>query len=1139
MEQPTNLVAAQPALEEVPADQFVEYKEPLPTPDSSTLIRDEEIEKISRETGADKKMLRTFTDLKLGTRELGYDEQDSTNALTSPSFWKSMGLNLAGTGNEMLLGYPTALWRKFFNDKKHQEALDRISALVDERKATLQKGLELGLGLPGFGAVAKAEGLVSKVAKGAAVGAAIGGTHGYLGSKEGEEIEDTARGLALGGVLGAAIPAGIESAGYLWRRKGQIFGYGLPKEGGHIEEKAVKMYEEAGSAEKELSSAMSEILAEPSLLHEMDRLAILVNRYPEIDMLISEGASKEYRREVRRYLPAEMRDALPQRRGREGELAKESQAELARKPKASIPPRDIDEFDTFMQGSMKESAETMEKLLIRQQFVRDEMRKLANRETGRDTLAKDYSSKAAARKTDKELEKFFTENKEANIGERRLTEGIYHHRLSEYRGMAAEGLTVESTSKLGKIADRLINPIYVMANIDRKLNTKGEAYLHDVTNGLDKFNNIAVGLKAELDVLRREAGSEENLVKIRNALDRGVSTGDQALDLTRDKYREFFSKVRREAVDVYNAAIPERENYVPYRLLPPVEIIKIIKRMDADTGLADRMDGLGRKQIQALRQGGEGLSGQAAKDSEFLRSLEHLTGDYVSTGTHVRDAVKKIAENDIDMVRRNNMVSTAEKAREGKVPEILLNKNVDELARSWIANTYRSAILYRPIRNMKNLIPLLRQKGEDSAADRLVKLTDALSTGVDAWGVRARGVADEFRARIDDKLANTEDPLETWALQKVRIIPDVLSALKAQVYPSLMGGRVKPVLRNALQPFGTTAMELATNLGGYGYGTGTVLKSYGKVLSLFRSGGIEKLLADKGYLAKMPFKNLTDDVENTLGAKTSRVVHTMDWMNQVLMSGMNVTENINRAVTYFSAEKVAKDYLAGNSRARMFAEKTLGAGWQVKLKELGPNPTVQAVTDIFAGHLIDRTQLRYGRVLEAEISREVGPVLAAFTKWPTSVLGDIVDKFRRGQGVGGTAVRWMIPFFALEALDRASDFSYDTLGEREKKFLYRGGISEYAPVTSLNSILTGQIVQSPITGLLFDMAKQLEQSGTVEEGAMRAFTTLINTGLSTFSPGAGLVNMIGKEFPAIFLDEKGLSGKLRYNKETGFTLEDK
>ncbi len=166
-------------------------------------------------------------------------------------------------------------------------------------------------------------------------------------------------------------------------------------------------------------------------------------------------------------------------------------------------------------------------------------------------------------------------------------------------------------------------------------------------------------------------------------------------------------------------------------------------------------------------------------------------------------------------------------------------------------------------------------------------------------------------------------------------------------------------------------------------------------------------------------------------------------------------------------------------------------------------------------------------------------MLAAFTKWPTSVLGDIVDKFRRGQGVGGTAVRWMIPFFALETLDRASDFSYDTLGEREKKFLYRGGISEYAPVTSLNSILTGQIVQSPITGLLFDMAKQLEQSGTVEEGAMRAFTTLINTGLSTFSPGAGLVNMIGKEFPAIFLDEKGLSGKLRYNKETGFTLEDK
>jgi hypothetical protein len=746
-------------------------------------------------------------------------------------------------------------------------------------------------------------------------------------------------------------------------------------------------------------------------------------------------------------------------------------------------------------------------------------------ESGAKIVEKFNKGKMVTKGQDELISDWLQKNRNITTGETRFLDNLDSHRMNKYR-LDHTPEYMEPTSAIGKALNRIINPVYVLSEVDRKLGTKFGTYLHDTSNQLEKFQTVANKYRGELDKLRSEAKKmagdvDENLSKIFLSIDRGVSLTPE-LDALAGKYKTLFETMREEAVSL-GAAIPKRENYVPYRLLPRMQMMGVLRDMEKRTDLARKLDTVysgraGRKKVVELRRGAitDGTDMQV-QESEYLRSVEFLTGEKIYTGNQLRSAVSKLESKDPGIARRLNMISTAERIREGTAPNILLNTNIDDVARQWVSNTYRNAMLYRPIRNLKNAIPLLEKAGEDNTAMRISRLVDDISSGVDSMGSKMDNLMFDFENRLQKRIENLEGEGSNQAaraLKFLQVMPHALAALRSQIYPNFMGWRIKPVLRNLTQPFGQTATEIASGIGGYGYGVAKVFRGYAYVLALWKNGKLGHFLEEKGLTSSRPFQSLADDA-NAAMRGAGKFLDAARVVNNVGMLGQNLSEHINRGVTYFAARDLAKDYLAGNAKAMTFVKKTLDPGWKTELEML-KNPNLEDVTRVFVGHLMDRTQLRYGRVLEAELARELGPVLAAFTKWPTSVLGDMVDKARRGQFIGGTAARWMMPYFALESMDRFMDFDYNDLSDREKRVYYKGGLSEFAPITSLNPILTGQILRSPASGLLLDMAKEVEKSDTVPQAMWDSFMAGLLSGAASYGPGAGLLHGIVVEAPTIF-----------------------
>jgi hypothetical protein len=257
---------------------------------------------------------------------MGYDEVDSTNALTSPNFWKSMGLNLVGTANTPMMGIPAAAWRKFALTKQGQDAVDEVRRMVEERKNWVQKALEIGaLNLPGAGLLMKGGTTLSKMGRGAAAGAGALGTLGYLESKEGEELGGTAKGVAIGAGIGAALPAAfaLGKGGLGIGRK--VLGYPEPKTALQIEKEAAESFERNINGETGLRAAASEVFNNPELLLNREAMIGLGRRYASnIDEIITQDELKELRRLAAKRMDPDMRGAIV-RKGEDGAALTEEQ----------------------------------------------------------------------------------------------------------------------------------------------------------------------------------------------------------------------------------------------------------------------------------------------------------------------------------------------------------------------------------------------------------------------------------------------------------------------------------------------------------------------------------------------------------------------------------------------------------------------------------------------------------------------------------------------------------------------------------------------------------------------------------------------------------------------------------------------
>jgi len=188
-----------------------------------------------------------------------------------------------------------------------------------------------------------------------------------------------------------------------------------------------------------------------------------------------------------------------------------------------------------------------------------------------------------------------------------------------------------------------------------------------------------------------------------------------------------------------------------------------------------------------------------------------------------------------------------------------------------------------------------------------------------------------------------------------------------------------------------------------------------------------------------------------LGEATDKTIRQY---SNVAMAMYEMAERANRAIVVDMGQELAKDVLAKDATALKFVGK-LNVGTRRAVEEAIKEGNAQEVEKLLVNNLLDKTIFQYNRGSMSEFGRAMGPVLSTFAKWPTVLVGDILDTYeRQGMAVGSMdlARKYVGPLVLLAganaALSGGKPFSQEDV-QTQALIGGKQGLTGLSPLMSL------------------------------------------------------------------------------------------
>jgi hypothetical protein len=230
-----------------------------------------------------------------------------------------------------------------------------------------------------------------------------------------------------------------------------------------------------------------------------------------------------------------------------------------------------------------------------------------------------------------------------------------------------------------------------------------------------------------------------------------------------------------------------------------------------------------------------------------------------------------------------------------------------------------------------------------------------------------------------------------------------------------------------------------------------------------------------------------------------------------------------RHVTLEASKDVARELMEGTASANRYLA-SLSVSYRRQLSEAISAGNARQVETLIARNLLAETQFNYNRTSLAEYGRYMGPIFSVFSKWPTAIAGDIIEKYRGGQMgraaakyLGPMAVLYMLDFFvapstlpgALGEAAQSTSRNDWTESDRMKHFLVGSGFRSWSPLTAAGSVVTGDIFQAPGVSIASGLAKGLISADTEQ------LNKVVNEVARSYAPGAGIVRVISDDMATL------------------------
>lgn len=511
-------------------------------------------------------------------------------------------------------------------------------------------------------------------------------------------------------------------------------------------------------------------------------------------------------------------------------------------------------------------------------------------------------------------------------------------------------------------------------------------------------------------------------------------------------------------------------SYVPHQLVQGTEYVQRMQDMMEKSGLTSAADILSAAQRED-------------KDGEaLLKGLELWYGADIVTPRDAQDALNKLFALD----RSGESMFTSAKAlfkRDDQIPDFLLQKDLTELATGWSQNTLRHLFL------RDSLAELTRQAETVSGVSPV--LGEYVRNHVrDLTGVRRKTIAGMTSQLAEQwKLANEQKALaakeagQTAKAAWYNLLSkqdDIMSAASANAYTYFLGLRPDAALRNISQPLFMTAPHIpASNPADAARRVGSAYKRALVDLTTQRPEIMEQLRkagqipADQLFEAE---KALKSGLEQGMGAKLGRA---NDKFARLAMLAYKSSDVYNRLVTKHIADDLIEDafrYAKGERNAAtenaLLAIQGASPGYRAAMEKALRSGDQEAAKRLMENYLIGHTQFNYNKVSMSEYGRAMGHLFSMFSKWPTSVLGEVlgaVDARSIGRAMPHNETRILWKYLAPTLLAYTAQKQYwepevkegTGVGPAIARLGMGTDLRKWTPGDTLTSIARGELGKMP------------------------------------------------------------------------------
>jgi GH24 family phage-related lysozyme (muramidase) len=496
-----------------------------------------------------------------------------------------------------------------------------------------------------------------------------------------------------------------------------------------------------------------------------------------------------------------------------------------------------------------------------------------------------------------------------------------------------------------------------------------------------------------------------------------------------------------------------------------------------------------------------------------IRYLQKLLSDVY--GREIRDAgqmgraIKNLRKKDNIRALIQPSVRNVHE-RQGSLPMWARETDIGRMA-TIDASSIGDLIYKRPVLDkLDTQITLLKMKGFANSADYLNNLKK------DILGITRKGTEDR-------QIKSVLNELTLKGSAPGKLVLGLENAVVSALYPNFLGFNARAIVRNLTQPYTMTTRELGVGIPGDLLALNSTRKimkeGLGKAQKRFSKLGLVDVRDPRPEDFEGVRSGLSNYFKDNKWAR--RFDKGVDKYSHAAMYMYGKTDTINRLVTAQMAEDIAKLVSAGKTKWLKNAPQQVRNKVQQQIDE---GASVDDLTQTIGKWMQTKTQLSYAKDDMYEFGREMGPLFAMLSKWPSAVTSDIATKIMKDGRSGATraAMKYLMPLAFTSMLQNGLDREIPEGSAQSKEMFGYDGLKSFLPVNSVFGI-TDAIMPIPIQAVFEDTGKAVElgadaMSGRWDKQDTKALERVMRNVGERFVPVAGGVHKAKRHW-------EGLIGK--------------